>query len=207
MPLCLISMTILNQHLISGAGTYYLRVKGSAANDVQRYSVILSISDSTLPVLALTGPCADGTVGILAPGGIEAVFTINFQTGGASHRIDLPQSSGVILNMAAPTTLPSGAPFVIFGKFGVALPSDLTPLPLFIGDMCFNVPPLAPLDPTLFILADNITTGAALLPSSPAPWFTLLPPIPLSIQVTLQGIILENAIDLRTTNAILLNIL
>jgi hypothetical protein len=95
---------------------------------------------------------------------------------------------------------------VIFGRFGVPGPGEAVVLPLNIGTMCFSVPMLSPGDPNLFILTDNLTNGPAFIPSAPAPWIGSIPGIPFPAQFTLQGLIVENVVDLRTTNAILLNI-
>jgi hypothetical protein len=195
-----------NVHLASGPGTYFIRVLGSTANDVQRYTILMIVLDSVQPVLGMDPVCGQGTVGILAPGGIEEPFEINFQTGGVARRVDVPMGTSFTMRMNPPSMAVGASPFVIFGRFGVPGPGESLPLPLNIGTMCFGLPMLSPGDPTLFILTDNLTFGPALIPSWPAPWIAVIPGIPFISQFALQGLIVENAVDIRTTNAILLNI-
>jgi hypothetical protein len=158
------------------------------------------------PLATLDPACAAGTVGITTPGGPEDVFRINFQTGGAARRVDIPVGGTILPQMVTPSLSPGPAPFVIFGTVGVPTSSDQVILPLLIGTMCFHVSILDPTNPALFILADNLTNGPALLPSTPTNWIAVVGGLTSPVQVTLQGIILEDGVQLRTTNAIILNV-
>ena len=158
------------------------------------------------PAASLDPACAAGTVGITTPGGVEDVLTINFQTGGAARRVDIPVGAASVIRMTQPTLSPGPAPFIIFGMAGVPTTADATVLPLFIGTMCFPPTVLDPTNPALFVLTDNLAGGTSLSPSSPAPWLGILPGIPFPAMFTFQPVILEDGFQLRTGNALILNI-
>jgi hypothetical protein len=158
--------------------------------------------------VSLDPVCAAGTVGVTTPAGVENVLLINLQSGGAARRVDLPIGSAILLQMLLPA-LSSGtgqAPFVIFGRVGVPISTEATVLPLGIGTLCFSPTVLDPSNPALFILVDNLTSGPAALTSTPAPWTQLITGVPVAIQLTLQAIILEDPLTLRTSNGIILNV-
>jgi len=157
------------------------------------------------PLPSLNPACAAGTVGITT-GTIQDVFTINLQTGGAARRVDVPLGGSMVFRMVTPSLSPGPAPFVLFGRVGLPGPAEATPLPFFIGTMCFSPTVLDPTNLNLFVLADNLTGGPAFLTSNPTTWIKVVPGLSVPITLTLQPLILEDGIQIRTGNAIILNI-
>jgi hypothetical protein len=90
--------------------------------------------------------------------------------------------------------------FVGFPTYGEAFVVPGTPF-----SMAFFPPPLAPWDTRIFILSDS--TGGGVLSAHPAPWLRVFPNgLPGPVSVTFQGLIAEDPLSIRMTNAVIMNI-
>ncbi len=148
--------------------------------------------------VALYSDCARGAVG-------EELLFVDGAVGGAPRRVTLSVGQPFTLLMDAPPSNGVGAAFAVAGFLGVPTVLQQTPLPGDIGTLC--VPPLG-VDPNTFMLTNNISPlTPQLVPSAPAPWLLSVPSgasIPLDI--TFQGVIDLGAGVLRTTNALILEV-
>ena len=139
-----------------------------------------------------------GAVG-LATGAPIPVLTVD----GADRVATVAPNAPATIAMAAP---PGGgpAPFLIFGRIGAPSASELIELPAGIGEICFAHPFLAPSDPFLFVLADNILGWPAMTASTPAPWSTVLAAPGASFSFFLQGVLHDpsSSAGCSVTNAV-----
>jgi hypothetical protein len=144
--------------------------------------------------------CGAGTVGVGAGGPID-ILLVNGSNGGFSRRVTMPILTPFAIDVVPPPTSPGPAPFVIFGMIGTPTSADVFPLPF--GAMCFTPSIFTPA-PAGFVLVDNFFLGGPpLLPATPTPWsFTVATGMPFAIEMTLQGVIIENVTTLSITNVI-----
>lgn len=116
---------------------------------------------------------------------------------------------GAAFPISIAATAPSvSAPFALFGCLGVPLPTDPTPTPA--GFMPFPPSLLQPSDPRLFLVTSSFgPTASALIPSTPAPWSTMIPGvIPAGRAATFCAVMQTGSIPLTlgVTNAVILTI-
>jgi hypothetical protein len=156
------------------------------------------------------GPAGAGNVGATI-GAPAPVLTVNGSTGGFARRVQVGVAQPISFAVAQPPAAATPSNFVICGLFGVASFADWAVLPSGIGTMLFVPWPLAPLDPALFVLADNFGLAGAtpILASTPSPWSVTVPGgVGFPVDVTLQGVI-EDATAPSTysvTNGVILSV-
>jgi hypothetical protein len=149
------------------------------------------------------GPVAAGSVG-LGAGGPFDVISIDGNSGGVGRRVVVEAAEPFNFVVQPPPGAPSGAGFVIFGKFAAPTPQEsIALLPPLFG-MAFRPPFFDPADASLFTFTGTLMTG--LLPATPAPWLFNFPiGLPGGSTTTFQGFISEGGV-LRTTNGLILRV-
>ena len=150
------------------------------------------------------GPIGNGNIGLTYGAPYDVLF-VNNSSGGALHRVDVSRWSYGTIHVNQPLTNPVPAWFSIFGFVGCPTYGDAFLLPGTPFSMAFVPPPLAPWDPRMFLLADS--SGAGVLAAHPAPWLRVFPNgLPGPVAVTFQGLIAEDPLSIRMTNAVIMNI-
>ncbi|MGE3353898.1 MAG: IPT/TIG domain-containing protein, partial [Planctomycetota bacterium] len=143
---------------------------------------------------ALTDLCYAGTLD-------EDVLTVDGLTGGLRRVVQLPTHVPFSIEMAAPSAVGPGAPWVLVASL---LPNPGAPgTNLGFGSACM---PMAPLGFTELVLADGSGLVGGALPAGLAPFTLQLPvgAVSFPLEVTLQAVILAdvNPFELGLTNAI-----
>ena len=186
----------------------FISTDGAASSTVESGLDSVTVLAWADPI-GLTGPVAEGNVGI-AFGGPYETFYVNNSTGGILNKVVVGLSQPITFLMAQPVVTPFPASFVVFGFLGLPTPADAVPLGA-VGSFSFIPAPMLPGHPLLFTLADsfNITGGTAYTGATQTPWsFTYGPGLPFPIVVTLQGIIVDtsSAVSASVTNAIVVEV-
>jgi uncharacterized Ntn-hydrolase superfamily protein len=198
-----------------GNGTYTFDVTsgltpGQAILDVVAQDALGDVSLSPRPVLLVGDPFGSPGVGTIddGQGGFADLLRID-GTAGTDRIVKLGQNRPFTLQLDAPPLVPPGTPgigdFLLWVRAGVPGPVENLFLGPGVGTLCFSPPPLPLVAPT-WLLADSLT-GSGLLPATTAPWSQQLPGVPGSLDVTLQGVMIENQpLEIGVTNALLLRI-
>lgn len=157
---------------------------------------------STGPVLPAAGA---GFVGGF--GNPQNVLTIDGSHGGFGRRVDVPSTQPFTLQMASPLAGPSNALFALWARIGVPTPAEQ--LPTAVGTFLFAPQFLAPGNPLLLTLSNGFFPDpGALFAPLPVPWAAPIPPLGVSLELTLQGAMLDasSPAGLAVTNALILRV-
>jgi hypothetical protein len=144
--------------------------------------------------------CGAGNVGQAVGGPYDMLF-VNGSAGLPKRQVSIPVFHAFDLSMATPPHDLLPWDFVLCGKLGHPGVTDQTVLPMSWGTMCFPPAPMAPADPTLFV----VSPGA--LPYAPTPWVYHAPwGLPIPIEFTLQAVAWPSSMAVSVTNGVIVQI-
>ena len=174
----------------------------TGAGNLQEQVEILSWTFTSTPA---TEPCFAGTVGATSGGPFD-VLKINGDAGGFFRRVQVDTFEHFTIDVDQPTTNLQSAPYLIFGTVGAATGTQTTALP--IGDLCFPLT-FPQLPPATFVLLNTFgPLPAPLAPSTLTPFSILVAGIPITVDLTFQGVIAETTspLTLAITNGLVLEV-
>lgn len=170
-----------------------------------------------------------GTTGLPAnaiEGGPYDYLVVDGSVGGLERRVQTVVATPITIEVFNPLLSQNDAPFALFAFVGVPLMSETLVLPFGWGVFAFPVEPITGPDPRALVIADNaFSTGLELFPSAPAPeptastasgtvpttpggWSLTIPPILLQpVTISLQAAILEAGMNVRLSNAVIVEVL
>lgn len=191
----------------------------SVIRTTRRFGTRESLSEGLRPQLTInfTAPpeeaCKAGTVD-LANGAAQNVLSINGSAGDGSRVVRVAVGEPISIDMVAPVSGPSPAPFALYLVLGTPSAADLTPLPKNIGTLCFGIPLTGG---SVYRTWNNIgrfnKLGMPDLPSTPAPSNVVTLPSGSTVAATasLQGLIPDDGsaadVPASITNLVTLEIL
>jgi hypothetical protein len=175
---------------------------------VNRFSTTRSVRVLAATLCMLGAAAAQVTPESGNVGGVNGpfdVFFVNGSNGGADRMLEIGLNKPVNLQLLPAGSVGAGAPFALFGSFGVPGPGDVTALPFGLGSMAFVPCPLQPLNPLLFTLTDQFGLGCPqLIPSSTTPWNFNFAGFPFPFTAAVQGVIFDPAgvLGISVTNLV-----
>ena len=136
------------------------------------------------------------------------VLTVDGSAGDDSRRITVGSNSFSLELNKSPDVM-SEMQFTLWGPVGAATAADEFPLPFGIGTMNLSPCVLEPVNPNLFLVADNLGIDGScspLVPSNGTPFQFQVPPVP-PMELTLQAIVFEFGapVNLAISNMIIID--